>query len=62
MEEKTPLEINDDWKTGTICAETATYCCAMHVYIEKTVYEGNPFPQCDQKGLPHNTAWHKIVK
>lgn len=61
MKEKQALEMNDNWRTGTDCPESATYCCEMHPYIDKYVQVGDVFPQCDQKNLPHNTTWHKLV-
>lgn len=56
----TPMEINDDWKTGTECPETGIYVCSMHIYLEKTVVKGEPFPKCDQKNINHNTTWSKL--
>lgn len=56
------LEMDDNNETGTNCSESGTYCCKMHPYIEKYVAEGDSFPKCDQKGLPHNTVWWKIIK
>ena len=61
MKDKQPLEMNGDWSTGTSCPETATYCCEMHPYVEAYVTKGEQFPQCDQKNLPHNAVWHKLV-
>ena len=56
------LEMDDNWKTGSECPDTASYCCNMHPYVEKFVHQGENFPKCDQKGLPHNTVWNKIIK
>ncbi|MCH4824612.1 hypothetical protein ML462_15670 [Gramella lutea] len=61
MSENVEYEINEDWKTGSLCTETANYLCKMHPYVEEFVREGERFPKCDQKGLPHNTQWHKIL-
>jgi len=56
----TPIEENKDWKTGSECIETGTYVCSMHIYVEKIVHEGETFPKCDQKGIPHSTTWSKL--
>ena len=61
MNERQSLETNDSWKTGTECPKSANYCCKLHPYIEKYVQKGDSFPKCDQKNLPHNTTWHKLV-
>ncbi|WP_417353107.1 hypothetical protein [Flavobacterium alkalisoli] len=57
-----PFEINEENTTGEICTESGTYLCTMHPYIEKYVSKGERFPSCDQKGIPHNTTWGKIIK
>ena len=62
MRDKQPLELNEDWKTGTNCPETSYYCCAMHPSWEAWVVAGTPFPPCERKGLAHSTTWHKLVK
>ncbi len=62
MSYNTKLEIDKNWKTGTECPDSASYCCNMHPYVEKFVHKGESFPKCDQKGLPHNTVWNKIIK
>ena len=61
MKNSQSLERDEDWKTGTECPESAKYCCSMHPYIEVYVYEGDTFPQCKQKNIPHNTNWHKLL-
>lgn len=53
---------NKNGKTGTKCLETASYCCEKHPYIEKFVQKEDYFPQCDQRNIPHDTVWSKIVK
>lgn len=55
------FEKNEDNVTGAICPETATYVCELHTYIQKYIVKGNQFPKCDQKGLPHNTKWYKLI-
>lgn len=62
MTTSTKLEMDDNWKTGSECPDSATYCCNMHPYVEEFVNQGDNFPKCDQKGLPHNTIWNKIIK
>ena len=62
MTKEATLEMNDDNKTGTTCLESGTYCCKKHSYIEKYVEKGDNFPKCDQKEIPHNTVWWKIIK
>jgi hypothetical protein len=56
------FERNDENTTGETCEESGTYLCNMHPYIEKYVNKGDRFPKCDQKGLPHNTTWGRIIK
>jgi len=55
------FEKNENNKTGTTCSETGMYVCQLHSYIEKNCQKGSLFPKCDQKGIPHNTTWYKIV-
>lgn len=60
--ENVTFETNEENKTGTICTESGTYLCTMHPYIERYIYKDDQFPACDQKGIPHNTIWGKIIK
>jgi hypothetical protein len=62
MNSSQPLETNENWKTGTECPETSYYCCEIHPGTEAWVLEGDDFPKCDQKGMPHRTTWHKLIK
>ena len=62
MTKNATLEMNENNKTGTVCSDSSLYCCKMHPYIEKYVESGDNFPQCDQKNIPHNTVWYKIIK
>lgn len=61
MSNNTKLETNDSWRTGSECPDSASYCCKMHSSFEKYIHEGENFPKCDQKGMPHNTIWHKLI-
>lgn len=36
--------------------------CEKHPYIEKYLTKGEKFPKCDQKNIPHNTSWNKIIQ
>jgi len=49
MTTNTKLEMDDNWKTGSECPDSASYCCNMHPYVEKFVHQGENFPKCDQK-------------
>jgi hypothetical protein len=55
------FERNEESSTGETCQESGTYLCDMHPYIEKYLNKGDSFPKCDQKGIPHNTTWNKII-
>lgn len=55
------FETNDENTAGEICTESGTYLCTTYPYIEKYVSKGEQFPSCDQKGIPHNTTWGKII-
>lgn len=61
MKDRTELEFNDNWETGSECPDSSNYCCKMHPEVEKFVRKGDRFPKCDQKNLPHNTTWHKVL-
>ena len=62
MLHETKLEMDDSWKTGSKCIESASYCCFLHPIIEEFVQQGNIFPQCNHKRIPHKTVWNKIIK
>lgn len=54
-------EASDEYKTGNICSESGHYFCDMHPSIEIYLNKGDTFPKCNQKNIPHNTKWDKIV-
>lgn len=61
MKKPTGFEINEENKTGRTCLETGLYFCKTHPYIEKFIQRGEAFPKCDQKNIPHNATWYKLI-
>jgi hypothetical protein len=57
-----PFEELENCETGNICTQTGRYFCHKHPYIEIYISEGDRFPKCDQKNLPHTTEWNKIIE
>lgn len=52
----------DNCKSGDICNLSGKYFCDMHTDIDIYITEGEVFPKCNQKNIPHKTSWNRIIK
>lgn len=52
----------ENCETGDVCNQTGRYFCDMHTDVEIYVSEGERFPKCNQKNMPHNTSWNWIIE